>query len=374
MDEQARGRGRRGATRTLARARRRTGGAARGAAVEAIDRAQPATDPLSEVLRAVSLRGAVYFVVDAVEPWAVEAPPARDLAPRIMPGVQHLLEYHVVTRGTCFGGLVGKPPLELCEGDVIVFPHGDGHVMSSAPRPRRSNDGGGIGTLVGSPPFPMRLGPAGSESAAPNAQLVCGFLGCDARPFNPLIAALPRVLHVRADPDPRSSVLGTLIALVVAESRARRAGGDCVLSRMSELMFVEVVRRHLAALPQEHSGWLAGLRDPIAGRALTLLHARPARAWTLEDLARESFTSRTVLTDRFKHFVGSAPMQYLAHWRMQLAAGRLARGGASLASIAAEVGYGSEAALSRAFKKVVGASPAAWRANSRSSSDGGGPS
>lgn len=321
------------------------------------------------MLRAVSLRGAVYFVVDAVEPWAVEAPPARELAPQILPGAQHLLEYHVVTRGRCYGGLVGEPLVELSQGDVIVFPHGDGHVMSSTPNSRAPHARGSIDALVGSPPFPRRLGPAGSDAAEPQAQLVCGFFGCDARPFNPLIAALPRVLHVRAESDPHASVLGTLIELVVAESRTKRAGGDCVLSRMSELMFVEIVRRHLARLPAEHSGWLAGLRDPIAGRALALMHARPAREWTLESLARESFTSRTVLAERFKHFVGSAPMQYLAQWRMQLAAGMLARGGANLAAIADEVGYGSEAALSRAFKKVVGVSPASWRSRANASTD-----
>jgi AraC-like DNA-binding protein len=324
-------------------------------------------DALSEVLRAVRLRGAVFYVVDAFAPWVVEAPSGRELTPQIMPGVQHLLEYHVVTRGSCYGGLVGRPPIELHAGDVIVFPHGDGHVMSSAPKMRGVSEGGNIDVSIGRPPFAIHVGERSLGGGDRHDELVCGFLGCDARPFNPLIAALPRVLHIRADSEPRDGVLSTLIALVVAESRSKRAGGDCVLSRISELMFVEVVRRHLQSLPQEHAGWLAGLRDPIAGRALTLLHARPARDWTLDDLARESYTSRSVLAERFKHFVGTAPMQYLAQWRMQLAAGMLAAGNANLAAIASEVGYGSEAAFSRAFKKLVGASPATWRAQSRGS-------
>jgi AraC-like DNA-binding protein len=169
------------------------------------------------------------------------------------------------------------------------------------------------------------------------------------------------VLHVRASDEPNDGFLKSVIELAVAESRARRAGGESVLARLSELMFVEVVRRHLRNLPDEHAGWLAGLRDPIAGRALTLLHGRPAHEWTLDGLARASSTSRSVLAERFKHFVGEPPMQYLAQWRMQLAAGMLASGNMNIALVAGEVGYGSEAAFSRAFKKLVGVSPAAWR-------------
>jgi AraC-like DNA-binding protein len=221
--------------------------------------------------------------------------------------------------------------------------------------------------LIGRPPYALTMSDAhaGDRDDASRAEVVCGFLGCDARPFNPLIATLPHVLHVRAQDEPPDGVLASLIALAVAESKAKRAGGDSMLSRLSELMFVEVLRRHLQSLPAEHAGWLTGLRDPIAGKALTLLHARPAKEWTLDDLARESHTSRSVLAERFKHFVGEPPMQYLARWRMQLAAGLLAEGNANVSAVAYEVGYGSEAAFSRAFKKMVGVSPAAWRASAK---------
>lgn len=318
-----------------------------------------AVDPLSAVFEAVRLRGAVYFLVDASPPWVAVAPPGAELAPRLMPRAQHLIEYHVVRRGTCFGGLRGEPLVALGPGDVIVFPQGDAHVLSSAPKaPSAGRDATDeLEHLLArsAPPFAIRTG----SSAEPTAEVVCGFLGCDTRPFNPLIAALPRVLHVRADE--ANSPLNALIALTLAESASHRAGSGCMLARLSEMMFIEVVRLHLQTLPPEQHGWLAGLRDPVVGRTLSLLHGDPARNWTLEGLARAAATSRSALAERFKQRTGLAPMQYLAQWRMQVAAGRLADGTSTVASVAFDVGYGSEAAFSRAFKKLVGVSPSVWR-------------
>jgi AraC-like DNA-binding protein len=190
------------------------------------------------------------------------------------------------------------------------------------------------------------------------ARLVCGFLGCDARPFNPLLAALPRVIRIN---DPAGGTLGAFVQFAVAESKERRIGGECVLGRLSELMFVDVVRRHLETLPAEGTGWLAGLREPFVGRALTALHKSPAHDWTIEALAREVGLSRSALAERFTQFVGQPPMQYLANWRMQLAANHLVSGMDSIAEVADRVGYESEAAFSRAFKKAVGTPPSQWR-------------
>jgi AraC-like DNA-binding protein len=315
-------------------------------------------DPLSAVLRAVRLRGAVYFLVDASSPWALKAPPGRMLAPTLMPSAQHLIEYHVVKRGTCFGGLVGRAPLGLGPGDVIVFPQGDAHFMAGSPAPRHATRTGSDDVAamlrLASPPFPMRTGGGGSGGA----EIVCGFLGCDMRPFNPLIATLPRVLHVRAEES--NTHLNALIELTLAEAAAPRAGGEATLARLSELMFIEIVRRHLQTLP-EGTGWLSGLRDPVVGRALSLLHGDPSHAWTIEGLARAAHLSRSALAERFRRFTGLPPMQYLAQWRMQLAAGMLSEGQANVAAVASEVGYGSEAAFSRAFKRLVGLSPSDWR-------------
>jgi len=315
------------------------------------------SDPLSDVLHSIRLSGAVLFHIEGSSPWVAEAPPARTVAGIFMPRAQHVVEFHVVTRGACWGGIVGEPPLRLEAGEVIVFPQGDAHVLASTPGMRAPPDLAIYTRALESPP-PVRvlLGGGGLE----RTEIICGFLGCDARPFNPLLAALPRVLHARVD-EPDGGALGAFIEAAVRESRARRPGGESVLARLSELMFVEVVRRHLQSLPAGGTGWLAGLRDEFVGRALALLHRRPEHPWTLDELARKVALSRSALAERFTHLVAQPPMQYLARWRMQVAAGLLSGGSATVAQVADEVGYASEAAFSRAFKKIVGVPPAAWR-------------
>jgi len=309
-------------------------------------------DTLSDLLRVVRLDGAFFYAVEAAEPWGVEAVAARELSPRIMPGAEHLISYHILTEGRCFGGLVGEEQIELVAGDVIVFPHGDAHVMSSAPGVRV-----GTGVLSDAPsryPFKVFHGEPGPRSAS----FLCGFLGCDRRPFNPLLAALPRRMHMRGM---SNAWLGNFVRQVTEESRLGRSGAEGVLTRLAELMFIEVLRRYLDDLPPGQSGWLAGLRDEVVGRALTQLHGRPGHPWTLADLAREAVSSRSSLAKRFVEMVGQPPMQYLAQWRMQVAANLLAQSGAKVATIGTEVGYDSEAAFSRAFKKSTGLAPGAWR-------------
>jgi AraC-like DNA-binding protein len=306
------------------------------------------TDPLSDVLRAVRLDGAFFYAVEASEPWSVEAVAAKDLTPRVLPGAEHLISYHILTAGRCWGRLVGGQPVALAPGDVIVFPHGDAHVMSSDPKLRS------VPATPGRFPETVVLGEGGEIAAT----FVCGFLGCDRRPFNPLLSTLPRQLHL---PGLSSGWLQSFARQVVEESRAQRVGADSVLTRLAELMFVEVLRRYIESLPPEERGWLAGLRDEVVGRGLGLLHGAPAHPWTLDELAGRVAISRSAFADRFTAVVGQPPMQYLAQWRMQLAAGRLASGNAKVAAIAEEVGYESEEAFSRAFKRLMGVSPAAWR-------------
>jgi AraC-like DNA-binding protein len=313
-------------------------------------------DPLSDLLRVVRLDGAYFYSVEAVEPWSVEVVAARELSPRLLPGAEHLISYHVLTEGRCFGGLVGEEQVELAPGDVLVFPHGDPHVMSSGRGVRVGPD-----VNSGTPdryPHTVLLGGRGVPSAA----FVCGFLGCDRRPFNPLLAALPRRMHMRAMSDPW---LDGFTRQLNQEARLGRAGADGVLTRLAELMFIELLRRHLETLPAGQTGWLAGLRDEVVGRVLALIHARPAHPWTLEELAREAASSRSSLAKRFADLVGQPPMQYLTQWRMQVAANVLTRSGAKIAAIGLEVGYDSEAAFSRAFKKATGLAPGAWRAARR---------
>lgn len=320
-------------------------------------RPSPSVDVLSEVLSAVRLRGAVYYSVTASTPWVAEAPPARELAPLVMPGAEHVIEYHVIVEGSCFGGVVGEPAVRLEAGDIIVFPQGDAHVLSSEGGMRGPIDAG-LAKRTLNERLPIRVDYGGTGQAP--VRIVCGFLACDARPFNPLLSALPRTLCLSKRAQGYSSMLEQFMACAFAESNIPRSGSEAVLARLSELMFVEVVREYVSSSSAAAPGWLSGLRDQVVGRALAALHGRPAHAWTLEDLASDVGASRSVLADRFVTYVGVPPMQYLTHWRMQLAA-TLLSGPGTLASIAGAVGYGSEAAFSRAFKKVVGVAPAAWR-------------
>ena len=315
-------------------------------------------DALSDVLKAVRLTGAVFFDVRAAAPFVAEAPSSADLAGRVIPGAQHLVHYHVVSEGSVWGGLHDEPDVHLTAGDIIVFPHGDAHVLSSAPGMRGTLDLARFDAVQAQPrPFALSVG----DGATASAHFVCGFLGCDARPFNPLLAALPRLIHVRGG---AGGATEAFVRMALAEGADRRPGSDVVLGRLSELMFVDVVRRYLETLPPERAGWLAGLREPFIGRALAALHASPARDWTLESLAREVALSRSALAERFTELVGQPPMQYLTSWRMQLAAGQLAAGADSVSSVAARVGYESEAAFSRAFKKATGVAPGRWRRQS----------
>ena len=250
-------------------------------------------------------------------------------------------------------------------GDIVLFPHGDAHVLSSAPG-MRANPSLAWYQDASIDEFPLHIayeGTGGPQPAPPGGPglttIVCGFLSCDVRPFNPLIAALPNLLLLKAAEG--GGWIAQFLQQAAAESHARRPGSEAMLARMSELLFVDAVRRYVDGLQAEGTGWLAGLRDRFVGRALALLHEAPAQGWTLDELGKCVGLSRSALHERFVQFVGQPPMQYLAQWRMQLASGLLRSSNASVASIALEVGYDSEAAFSRAFKRLVGMPPAAWR-------------
>jgi len=326
-----------------------------------------AVDPLSDVLRAVRFRGAVFLDVEGSSPWVAEAPPAAALLPHVMPDADHLMEFHAVLRGACWAARTGEPAVRLEEGDVVVFAQGDAHVMSSAPGLRATSaDAAALPSWRGQRlPVPLLADATGvvrprERSEGRDAtRLACGFLGCDARPYNPLLSALPRVLTVRGGA--RSPWVASLLQSATEESRGGAPGGDAVLEWMSEVVFVEAVRRFVDSMPAEETGWLAGLRDALVGRALTALHAAPADPWTLERLTDALATSRTTLHERFVRFVGLPPMRYLASWRMQLASRRLRDTSAKVLAVALDAGYESEAAFVRAFRRLVGTTPGAWR-------------
>jgi AraC-like DNA-binding protein len=319
------------------------------------------TDVLSDVLSAVHLTGALYFDFELSSPWVAEAPASCEVAPKVMPGSQRVIEYHFVARGSCWAHAIGDPPMLLREGDLILFPQGSAHVLSSAPGMRTTPDMSIFSRSPTALPIVCELGGGGAE----RSRIVCGFLGCDERPYNPLLGALPTVIHLEGSgPSAAAGWLGTLLNIALKESGSARAGTENVLARLSEVMFVEAVRRYLERLPPSETGWLAGLRDPVVGQALSGLHAAPREAWTVERLAQLVGLSRSVFAERFTGMVGQPPMQYLALWRMQLASRLLSEGG-QVAAVADAVGYESEAAFSRAFKKLVGQAPATWRRGRR---------
>jgi AraC-like DNA-binding protein len=333
-------------------------------------------DPLSDVLRNVRLTGTLFFLWHVSWPYATPVPSGRVFAPIVLPRAQQIISYHIVTQGSCWGALIGEAPVRLEAGDILLIPHGDAYVMSSSAQMCAAAQFDMEPSLqffrrmaAGELPFVVEDGDGGATST----RLICGFLGCDVRPFNPVLAALPRLVHLRAPADPARERLQTLVDYTLAEARQRRPGGQCVVVRLSELMFVEVVRRWLAEgeanteAARTRSDWLAGLRDPLVGRALMKLHGKPAAAWTLETLAGEVGASRSRLAESFTRFVGQPPMQYLTQWRLQLAARMLADGSAKVAAVARDVGYQSEASFSRAFKRFVGSSPAQWRQDARAS-------
>lgn len=316
-------------------------------------------DVLSDVLQAVRLTGAVYFDMDAGAPFVGESPGTAAIAAAVMPGAEHVISFHAVMSGSCWAALGDNalPPVQLNAGDVVVFPDGAPNVVSSRPGLRGQPDMAMYyRPIKENLPFAVVHGGAGDE----RTRFICGYLGCDARPFNPLLSALPRMICARK-PDNGSSWATDLFPRAIAEGASRRAGGETVLAKLSEAMFVEVIRDHLETLPDDARGWISGLRDAQIGGALGLIHASPKEEWTLGRLAHDVGMSRTAFATRFIHYVGVPPMQYLARWRLQLAGRLLERPEVSIAQAGAEVGYETEAAFNRAFKKFVGIPPGAWR-------------
>src|SRR5258708_17636468 len=245
----------------------------------------------------------------------------------MFPGSEHLVCYHVITRGSCWACVPGEPPARLSAGDIIVLPHGDTHVLSSTPGLRRTPDMP-LYRMPDDGKLPVSISMGDQQGDA--VHFVCGFLGCDARPYNPLLTALPRVILVSGH---AGGALAAYVQFALAESKEPRMGGQCVLGRLSELMFVDVVRHYLESLPADRTGWLAGLRDPFVGRALAVFHRDPAHPWTIESLARNVCMSRSALAERFTQFVGQPPMHYLTNWRIERPANHRRSRNVSLAAI-----------------------------------------
>ena len=315
-------------------------------------------DVLSGVLQAVRLTGAVFFDFRASEPLCSQTPNMSLVGHRLLPGAEQVIPFHIMMRGRCWieSTEADDPPLHFREGDIVIYPHGHGHSFATNLGERAPPDLGEYRRPDGEP-LPIMVNP---ENGPPDLRFICGYLGCDTTPFNPLLDALPSQVVARRPPE-GNHIEVDLIHQAVSESETQRPGSEAILARLSELLFVRAVRRYIETLPERSEGWLAGLRDPHVGRALQLLHGKPSHEWTLETLARECGMSRAVFAECFARIVGETPMRYLSRWRMQLATHLLTQPNMAVETIAEQVGYRSEAAFSRAFKNIVGTPPGAWR-------------
>ncbi len=315
-------------------------------------------DALSDVLRVAHLTGGVFLHADFFAPWCIAARVAPEhCAPALGPA-SHLIIYHYVVEGELLIRVDGEDGegLVLETGEVVLLPRNDLHLMGSdlSLPPVAGSD-------IIHPPKDGGLFSIHHGGRGEHTRLVCGFLGCDSAEGNPVISTLPPLLKLNLEQGGAAEWIRSTFQYAAEEVSAGRPGSETVLAKLSELLFVETVRRYAEALPDGQTGWLAGLRDPYVARALALLHNDITRRWTVDDLGREVGLSRSALADRFIRLIGVPPMHYLANWRMQVATQKLRNTSASLAQVAEIVGYDSEAAFSRAFKKAFGVAPAGWR-------------
>jgi AraC-like DNA-binding protein len=315
-------------------------------------------DALSQTLQAVRLMSAIFIQARFTAPWCYQSPRALDAGAVLEPRAGSFVIFHLVTEGECFIEIAGEDPLRLVAGDVALVPQGEAHRLASHPglEPLR---GVRLEEILARPP---RLLTYGGDGAA--THIACGYLGCEARLGRLLLSGLPRIVRVNVRGSSAGAWLEASVRYALEEACSPRPGGSSVLAKLSEVLFIEVLRLYMQEMqagPQARSGWLAGVGDRIVGAALHAMHARPAHAWTLEELAREALTSRSVLAERFQALVGSAPMQYLTQWRMLLAANLLSSTTAPLTRIAEDVGYQTDTAFIRAFRREYGTPPAAWR-------------
>jgi AraC-like DNA-binding protein len=314
-------------------------------------------DAFSEILSGVRLNGAVFFSAEFSAPWGFSAPAANVVAATLDLGSAHMVLYHFLIEGEAVVELEDGQSLALIPGDVVIFPHGDPHLMSSGKGTLRPFPNYGITAKIKSRDLsPLHAGGGGNTS-----RFVCGYMTCDPYLSRPILNGLPPAFKVNIRTDRSGHWLESSILHLVEEAASGRVGSEAMLAKLSEALFVDTLRRYVSGLPEQQMGWLAGARDPIVGKSLGLLHSRLAHPWTIADLADEVGISRSALIERFTRYLSEPPMTYLTRWRLQLAARSLERTSRGIAEIAADVGYESEAAFNRAFKREFGQPPGRFR-------------
>lgn len=315
-------------------------------------------DVLSDVLRVIRLNGALFLNAEFREPWCISAARGQELAQVLAQPHDHMAVCHLIVEGRCWARFAGEQPLELAAGDVLVLPHGDAHLLGS---------GINHGPLTVRDAVQLKLPDLGRiryGGRGASTEIVCGWFAYERDLGPPMMAPLPTMFRTCIRSRPSGVWLEQSIRYAVREASSGTPGSNALIDKLAELLFVEALRGFIEALPTQPVGWLAGLRDPLVGRCLALLHQRPQHHWTVATLARALNVSRTVLAERFVVLTGIPPIQYLTQWRLALAVHLLRRGRVGIARVAEQVGYDSEAAFCRAFKRAYGAPPGRWRRKS----------
>jgi AraC-like DNA-binding protein len=245
-------------------------------------------------------------------------------------------------------------------GDIVVLPHGHAHQMGNGPPVAPMDSSMQLPRILAEGLRLYRFGQGGGDVT----KLICGYMTCDPRLSHLLLAGLPEIMKINIRDHASGRWLEDTLRYSVEQAEASEPGGAAVLAKLSEVLFVETLRRYISGLQPAQSGWLAGVRDPEVGRALALLHRNPAQPWTIATLAREVGLSRSVLAERFRHYLSETPIGYLTQWRMHLAAQLLESTSKSVAEVAGDVGYESEPSFNRAFKRTLGLPPARFRSHS----------
>jgi len=319
-------------------------------------------DALSEILQSVKLEGAVFYKAEFTAPWGFRSPPTREVAAFLRKGTKHVVVYHLLIEGRALCEVEHTSDrVELIPGDIVVFPHGDAHVLSNGSVTTILDYGEHLKEL-----FSQGIVLASHGGGGETTSFVCGYMECDRELSKTFLGGLPPLCKVNIRNDHAGPWLENSIKFAAAEAGANQAGSEAVLARLSEALFVETLRRYMADLPLQQTGWLAGARDPKVGAALAHMHRAPEYPWTIANLAQQVGVSRSVLAERFRQYLGEPPMTYLARWRLQLGAQTLTTTSYSVASISGQVGYESEPAFNRAFKREFGVPPARFRMQTRS--------
>ena len=316
-------------------------------------------DALSAALSSVRMTGAIFADAICSAPWGF-AVPAIDALEQVVhmlaPGTERVVGYHLVTEGKALVGLEASEDVALTAGDIVIIPHGDPHRVTNGTPSKLIDTSPALAKWLAGDVSSMELGGGGERT-----HFVCGYFGCERHAARLFLAGLPSLIKINLRTDAAGRWLENSIRHLLDEAKSRRPGGAVVLSKMAEAFFIETLRRYMQQLPLEQRGWLAGARDPVVGAALALLHRQPCHSWTVSELAAEIGASRSLVAERFVLFLGEPPLTYLVRWRLQLAARLLQTTQKTILQVAVDVGYESEAAFNRAFRREFGLPPAQYR-------------